>query len=83
MTLVFVNNIEIAPACDFKVYRRNRSTAPFILNVDTSWNWVFNLTPRPINSREVSLVSCGNRTSGLAYHILVAILALRFQLTGL
>jgi hypothetical protein len=51
MVLVFVNNIEIAPVYDFKVYRGNRNTAPFILNVDTSWKWAFNLTPRPINSR--------------------------------
>ena len=83
MVLVLVNKIEVTPAYDFKVYRGNRSRAPFILNVGTSWDWVFNLTPLPINSRGMSFVSCGNRTSGLAYRIPVAILALPSQLIGL
>jgi len=83
MVLVPVNKTEVTPANDFKVYRGNRSTAPFIINVDTRWNWVFNLTPCAINSRETGLVSCGNRTPGLAYRILVAILALLFHLVGL
>jgi hypothetical protein len=42
MVLVLVNKIEVVPARDFEVYRGNTSTAPFIINVDTSWNWVFN-----------------------------------------
>jgi hypothetical protein len=83
MVLMIANKIEVAPAYSFKVYRGKRSTAPFILNMVTSWNGVFNFTPQPIYPRGISLIPCGIRTPRLAYRILVTILTLLFQLLGL
>ena len=42
----------LVPVHATKVYRENGSTVPLILNLDTSWQWVVTLTPRPLYPQE-------------------------------
>jgi len=40
------------PVQTIKAYRGSRGKAPFILNLGTSWRWVVNVTPRPLQPQK-------------------------------
>jgi len=52
-----ITEVKFVPADPMKACREVGGIAALILDIDSKWRWMVNITPRPLYTREIKLIA--------------------------